>query len=145
PLRGARARTRRTAGGLGRGVDALAFTTAGHTAGRPEERRAMIQSLLDTDLYKFTMMQGVLHQYPAAQASYRFRCRSPGVDLGRHIDAISDAIDALCALRFSTAELDYLRGLRFISSDFVDFLGLFRLDRKYLRLERSDAEQGGIA
>src|SRR5690606_29634366 len=81
PLRGARARTRRTAGGLGRGVDALAFTTAGHTAGGPEERRAMIQSLLDTDLYKFTMMQGVLHQYPAAQASYRFRCRSPGVDL----------------------------------------------------------------
>ncbi|MGY1458203.1 MULTISPECIES: nicotinate phosphoribosyltransferase [unclassified Luteimonas] len=105
----------------------------------------MIHSLLDTDLYKFTMMQAVLHRYPAAHASYRFRCRTPGVDLARHIDVISDAIDALCALRLTDAELDYLRGLRFIKPDFVDFLGLFRLDRKYVRLERSDDEQGGIS
>ena len=105
----------------------------------------MIHSLLDTDLYKFTMMQGVLHQYPAAHAEYRFRCRSDGVDLARHIDTVSDAIDALCALRFTADELDYLRGLRFIRPDFVDFLGLFRLDRKHVRLERADDEQGGIA
>lgn len=105
----------------------------------------MIHSLLDTDLYKFTMMQAVLHRYPAAHAGYRFRCRTPGVDLARHIDVVSDAIDALCALRLSEAELDYLRGLRFIKPDFVDFLGLFRLDRKHVRLERSDAEQGGIS
>lgn len=105
----------------------------------------MIHSLLDTDLYKFTMMQAVLHQYPAAHAEYRFRCRSPGVDLARHIDAVSDAIDALCALRLGDDELDYLRGLRFIAPDFVDFLGLFRLDRKYVRLERSDDEQGGLS
>ena len=32
----------------------------------------IIQSLLDTDLYKFTMMQVVLHHFPAAQAEYRF-------------------------------------------------------------------------
>jgi nicotinate phosphoribosyltransferase len=105
----------------------------------------VITSLLDTDLYKFTMMQAVLHRYPAAHASYRFRCRTPGVHLARHIDAISDAIDALCALRLTDAELDYLRGLRFIAPDFVDFLGLFRLDRKYVRLERSADEQGGIS
>src|SRR5690606_24719030 len=33
----------------------------------------------------------------------------------------------------------------FIKPDFVDFLRLFRLDRRYLRLERSDREPGGIA
>ena len=38
----------------------------------------IIQSLLDTDLYKFTMMQVVLHHFPGAQAEYRFRCRSEG-------------------------------------------------------------------
>ena len=36
----------------------------------------IIESLLDTDLYKFTMQQCVLHQFPAAEVSYRFKCRS---------------------------------------------------------------------
>ncbi|MDR2017047.1 MAG: nicotinate phosphoribosyltransferase, partial [Burkholderiales bacterium] len=40
----------------------------------------IIRSLLDTDLYKFTMMQVVLHHFPAAQVEYRFRCRNEGVD-----------------------------------------------------------------
>ena len=39
----------------------------------------VIQSLLDTDLYKFTMMQVVLHHFPAAQVEYRYKCRTPGV------------------------------------------------------------------
>ncbi len=104
----------------------------------------VIESLLDTDLYKLTMMQAVLHQHPAAEAVYRFRCRTPGVDLSRHIDEISSEIDALCTLWFTREELDWLRGLRFMKPDFVDFLGLFRLDRKYLRLRASSAEQGGV-
>ncbi|HIY71397.1 MAG TPA: nicotinate phosphoribosyltransferase [Candidatus Luteimonas excrementigallinarum] len=104
----------------------------------------VIESLLDTDLYKLTMMQAVLHQHPGAHAVYRFRCRTPGVDLARHMDAISAEIDALCSLRFTPEELDYLGGLRFMKPDFIDFLGLFRLDRKYVTLRRSEAEAGGI-
>jgi len=92
----------------------------------------MISSLLDTDLYKFTMMQVVLHHFPGAQVEYRFKCRNEGVDLARHADEIRDEIRALCTLRFHEDELDYLRGLRFIKSDFVDFLGLFRLNEKYV-------------
>ena len=104
----------------------------------------VIESLLDTDLYKLTMMQAVLHQHPGAHAVYRFRCRTPGVDLTRHMDAISAEIDALCSLRFTPEELDYLGGLRFMKPDFIDFLGLFRLDRKYVTLRRSEAEAVGI-
>ncbi|WP_058835549.1 nicotinate phosphoribosyltransferase [Luteimonas abyssi] len=104
----------------------------------------VIQSLLDTDLYKFTMMQAVLHQHPAAQAEYRFRCRTPGVDLARHLAAISDEIDALCRLRMSAEELAYLRGLRFVKPDFVDFLGLFHFDRKYIDLRASETAPGEI-
>ena len=36
----------------------------------------IISSLLDTDLYKFTMMQVVLHQFPGAEVEYRFKCRN---------------------------------------------------------------------
>ena len=104
----------------------------------------IITSLLDTDLYKFTMMQAVLHHYPAAQVQYRFKCRTPGVPLADHLDEISAEIDALCTLRFRTDELDYLRGLRFIKSDFADFLGLFHLDRKYIRLRASPTIPGEI-
>ncbi len=92
----------------------------------------IIASLLDTDLYKFTMMQVVLHQFPGAQVEYRFKCRNPGVNLAVHADEIRQEIRALCNLRFQDDELAYLRSLRFIKSDFVDFLGLFKLNEKYI-------------
>ena len=41
----------------------------------------IIDSLLDTDLYKFTMMQVVLHHFPGAQVEYQFRCRTEGAEL----------------------------------------------------------------
>jgi nicotinate phosphoribosyltransferase len=95
----------------------------------------LIASLLDTDLYKFTMMQVVLHHFPGAQVEYQFKCRTPGVDLASHIDPIRTEIANLCKLRFDEQELAYLRGLRFMKSDFVDFLGLFQFNEKYIRVE----------
>ena len=95
----------------------------------------IIQSLLDTDLYKFTMMQVVLHHFPGAQVEYRFKCRSEGVDLRAHMEEIRAGIGALSGLRFRDEELAYLRSLRFLKSDFVDFLGLFRFNEKYLHIE----------
>ena len=88
----------------------------------------IIHSLLDTDLYKFTMMQVVLHHFPGAQVEYRFKCRNPGIPLAGLIDQIREEIQHLCTLRFRERELDYLRGMRFIKSDFVDFLGLFQMN-----------------
>ena len=91
-------------------------------------RTMIINSLLDTDLYKFTMMQVVLHHFPAAHVEYRFRCRTPNVDLVPYIDEIRDEVRQLCNLRFKEEELDYLRRMRFIKSDFIDFLALFHLN-----------------
>jgi len=92
----------------------------------------VITSLLDTDLYKFTMMQAVLHQFPGAQVSYKFKCRTPGVKLAPYVDDIRAEIRSLCKLQFTEQELAWMRALRFIKSDFVDFLGLFRLNEKYI-------------
>ncbi len=104
----------------------------------------IISSLLDTDLYKFTMMQSVLHQFPGAKAEYRFRCRTPDVDLRPYVPAIRSEIEALCSLRFSEDELEFLRGLRFIKSDFVDFLGLFHFNQKYISVSNSPKDNGEI-
>ena len=104
-------------------------------------RDMIITSLLDTDLYKFTMMQVVLHQFPGAQVEYGFKCRNASstggetrFDLSPYADEIRDEIRLLCQLRFHDAELAYLRSLRFIKSDFVDFLGLFHLNEKYIEV-----------
>src|SRR3954470_3394660 len=94
----------------------------------------IIQSLLDTDLYKFTMMQVVLHHFPGAQVEYRFRCRTEGVDLRPDLAAIERGLADLCSLRFREDELAYLRGLRFMKSDFVDFLALFHFNEKFVRV-----------
>jgi nicotinate phosphoribosyltransferase len=105
----------------------------------------IIDSLLDTDLYKFSMMQVVLHQYPAAQVEYRFKCRTPGIDLVPYIDEIRTELRALCRLRFAPDELDYLRTWRFIKSDFVDFLGLFQLNEKYVEIVPADSGPAAAA
>ncbi len=94
----------------------------------------IINSLLDTDLYKFTMMQVVLHQFPGAQVEYKFKCRNPGVDLAQHVAEIREEIRGLCSLQVQDAELAYLRSMRFIKSDFVDFLGLLKLNEKYIQV-----------
>jgi nicotinate phosphoribosyltransferase len=97
----------------------------------------IIESLLDTDLYKFTMMQVVLHHFPGAQVEYRFKCRNPNADLTPYISQIEREVAALCRQRFTQQELDYLRSWRFFKSDFIDLLGLFRLDERFIRIGRS--------
>ena len=104
----------------------------------------IIHSLLDTDLYKFTMMQVVLHHFPGAQVEYQFKCRTSGTDLTPYVDEISQQVGDLCRLRFTQPELDYLRGLRFIKSDFVDFLALFQLNTKYIQISCAADRPGEI-
>jgi len=104
----------------------------------------IIESLLDTDLYKFTMMQVVLHHFPGAQVEYRFKCRNPGVALAPYVNEIRTEVTHLCSLRFTEEELGYLRSLRFIKSDFVDFLGLFQMNEKYVTVMASDTVPGEI-
>lgn len=95
----------------------------------------IITSLLDNDLYKFTMLQAMLHQFPQTHGVYRFRCRNnseavyPLADIK---ETLEQQLDMLCELRFLKDELDYLRGLRFIRSDFVDYLELFKLKRRFI-------------
>ncbi len=104
----------------------------------------IITSLLDTDLYKFTMMQVVLHHFPGAQVEYRFKCRNKGIDLAAYAGEIRDEIEHLCTLSFRERELDYLRSFRFIKSDFVDFLGLFRMNPRFVSVAPSDTVPGEL-
>ena len=101
----------------------------------------IITSLLDNDLYKFTMLQAMLHQFPQTHGVYRFRCRNnedtlyPLADIK---DDLEQQLDSLCELRFLEDELEYLRGLRFMRSDFVDYLELFKLKRRFITVSTDE-------
>ena len=95
----------------------------------------IIQSLLDTDLYKFTMLQVVLHKFPQTHSVYQFRCRNledTAYPLSDILAELNAQLDHLCQLKFKEDELQYLRNLRFIKSDFVDYLELFQLKRRFI-------------
>jgi len=94
----------------------------------------VVHSLLETDLYKFTMWQTMLHRHPAAQAEYRFLCRNePEFPLASLLPEVEEQLDHLCSLRFTEDELAYVGSLRYIKSDFVDFLRIFQFQRRFVR------------
>ena len=93
--------------------------------------KQIIESLLDTDLYKFTMMQCVLHHFPAAMVEYKFRCRS-NEDLAPYINEIKDEINKFCELRLQEDELLFLSKLDYVKSDFIDFLRIFKLNPNFI-------------
>ncbi len=106
----------------------------------------IIESLLDTDLYKFTMWQAMLHRHPSAQAEYRFICRKePEYPLSDLAPELELQLDHLCTLRFKPEELQYLRQLRYIKSDFVDFLSLFHFQRHFIEVSTDGADLHIIA
>jgi nicotinate phosphoribosyltransferase len=97
--------------------------------------KPIIESLLDTDLYKFSMWQSFLHSFPCNQTVYRFVCRNrPQFPLAELRSEVAAQIDHLCSLRFSEDELAYLSSKRYLKSDFIDFLRIFNFQRRYIEV-----------
>jgi nicotinate phosphoribosyltransferase len=94
----------------------------------------IINSLLDTDLYKFTMQQVVFHRWPRAQVEYQFRLRSHDVDLRPVATQIQTAIEQLAELRLTKEERNYLVCLPFIQLDYLTYLSEFTFDPKWVTI-----------
>ncbi len=95
--------------------------------------KPVVISLLDTDLYKFNMDQVIFHKHTDLCGEYFFRCRNKGVRFTREmLEEINAQIDHLCTLQFTREELDYLRSIRFIKNDYVEFLRLWHPIRDYV-------------
>ena len=100
----------------------------------------IIQSLLEFDLYKLTMWQPMLHQLSGNRAKYRFVCRNtPEFPLSELAVPVREQIEHLCSLRFTPNELDYLRTRRYLKSDFIDFLGIFQFQSRFISV-RADGD-----
>lgn len=102
-----------------------------------KHREPIVKSLLENDLYKFSMWQALMHSHPGARAEYSFVCRNtPQYPLADLIDEVDREINHLCTMFFRQDELDYLGSLSYIKDDFVDFLTVFRFQRRFVSLEK---------
>ncbi|MDZ7791573.1 MAG: nicotinate phosphoribosyltransferase [Xanthomonadales bacterium] len=100
----------------------------------------IIDSLLDTDIYKYSMMQAVLHQFPGAEVEYRFKCRSEGIDL-RPDPPGSGARDRAPVLAQARARgAQFLSSLRYMKRDFIEFLRLFHLQSRFVQIDEDDGQ-----
>ena len=101
----------------------------------------IVKSLLDTDLYKFNMNQVIFHKHTNLNGEYHFKCRNEGVVFTEEmLEEINAQIDHLCTLTFDEEELEYLRSIRFIKSDYVEFLRLWHPLRNYVHTYLNDGE-----
>jgi len=87
----------------------------------------IITSLLETDMYKFSMGQAIYHHYPEYMTTWDFKCRNTDVHFTKEmVDEIRRQIRLYCHLRFKEDELKYLDSIKWIKGSYVNFLRLWR-------------------
>src|SRR3546814_719594 len=116
---------RGSAGPRGEATRCLCYGVTKRTA--PNRAIMIITSLLDTDLYKFSMMQVVLHHFPAAQVKYRYKCRTPGINLQPYLDEIRAEAQPFSRCRLPHEKRRYWVGFVFTNTDSFIFCGCFTI------------------
>ena len=87
----------------------------------------IIVSLLETDLYKFSMGQAIYHQFPSYKTTWTFKCRNKDVKFTPEmVQEIKDQIKAYCDLRFEEDELEYLDNIPWFKGSYIDFLRIWK-------------------
>ena len=87
----------------------------------------IITSLLETDLYKFSMGQAIYHQFSNYKTTWTFKCRNKDVFFTKEmVEEIKEQIKAYCDLRFTETELEYLNNIKWLKGSYVDFLRLWQ-------------------
>lgn len=102
----------------------------------------IIVSLLETDMYKFSMGQAIYHQFSDYKTTWSFKCRNEDVHFtDEMVDEIKEQIKAYCSLRFTEEELEYLNNVKWIKGSYIDFLRLWQPRFEDFEIT-SDAECG---
>lgn len=87
----------------------------------------IINSLLETDMYKFSMGQTIFHQFTSYKTTWTFKCRNKDVHFtDEMVEEIKEQVQAFCQLRFTEKELEYLDNITWIKGTYVDFLRLWQ-------------------
>ena len=118
---------------------------------------AIITSLLETDLYKFSMGQAIFHQFPGSKTTWTFKCRNKDVKFtSEMIDEIKHQLQEYSKLRFTEDELSYLENIGarrdsngniikkgWIKGSYIDFLRIWQ--PRYEDFEITDKAECGLS
>lgn len=104
--------------------------------------KQIINSLLETDMYKFSMGQAIYHQFSDYKTTWTFKCRNKDVHFTPEmVKEIKEQIKAYCNLRFTEEELEYLNNITWIKGSYIDFLRLWQPRYEDFKIS-TDAECG---
>jgi len=96
----------------------------------------MFNSMLDNDMYKFTMQNALFKLgFAAVPVEYKFHCRTDGINFAALLSKLNDKLNQLYDLKFTKDDLDYLHSIRYLSSDYIGFLKYFRFDDDYVKVK----------
>ncbi len=93
----------------------------------------MISSILDDDLYKFTMQQAILKLYPNAIAEYRFKNRGEHKFNLEFLCLLNKNLEQLYELKATDFELEYLSKINFFNPWYIEYLRNFRYLRNTIK------------
>ncbi len=102
----------------------------------------MIQSLLDTDLYKLTMQKAILRYRQNVPVKYRFINRAPAGGFDESFKYhFEQALYQLSQLRLTTREADWLHNrLPWLGSDYIQYLSNYQFNVNELQYSISEGE-----
>lgn len=105
--------------------------------------KQIITSLLENDMYKFSMGQAIYHQFPHYKTTWTFKCRNKNIRFTKSmVEEIKHQIQEYCKLRFIEEELTYLDEIPWIRGSYVDFLRLW--SPRYKDFEISENAECGL-
>ena len=96
----------------------------------------IITSLLDCDMYKFSMLRMFFYRFSNLNARYEFKCRTNIKWPREVVDEIRKQVDNLCTLQFTEDEIKYLSNIYYMkeAKGFLEFLRMFQLNRRYIEI-----------
>lgn len=101
----------------------------------------MITSILDNDLYKFTMQNAIITLFPRAKVKYEFINRGKTNFPEGFADELQKAVNKMSELKLTTVEKQYIqKTCYYLPPTYFDFLTGYNYDPNELKIVQSGGE-----
>ncbi len=99
--------------------------------------KQIITSLLANDLYKFTMQQLVLNQFPNIEVEFKFHNRGKTAFPRGFARKLQEQVDAMGDLRLKREEINFLRtSAHFLKGSYLEWLAGFSPDPSHVHISQ---------